>query len=225
MSALDDRFGSGLWVSVVIATFNRQDLLRRLLEQLDAQTIDAKHYEVIAVDDGSKEDTREKLAGLVTKYSLRIERQANAGAAVARQRGVDSREWSHHRRGRRRHAGETRLPRAAPRRAHRRQHGGAGAPAPRREARRHAAVRALLRARARREGRGVRGGQGEGPRSRRLHGQRLVPAKAVPARPAASTRSSVRSRTRSSASASRRPARTSPSRTTRRASTAPTGPR
>jgi serine acetyltransferase/GT2 family glycosyltransferase len=89
MSALDDRFGSGLWVSVVIATFNRQDLLRRLLEQLDAQTIDAKHYEVIAVDDGSKEDTREKLAGLVTKYALRIERQANAGAAVARQRGVD----------------------------------------------------------------------------------------------------------------------------------------
>jgi serine acetyltransferase/GT2 family glycosyltransferase len=89
MGLLDDRFGSGLWVSVVIATFNRQDLLRRLLEQLDAQTIDPKHYEVIAVDDGSKDDTREKLAGLETRYSLRIERQANAGAAVARQRGVD----------------------------------------------------------------------------------------------------------------------------------------
>ena len=90
MGALEDRFGSdGLWVSVVIATFNRQELLRRLLEQLDAQTIDPKRYEVIAVDDGSKEDTRDKLAGLVTKYALRIERQENAGAAVARQRGVD----------------------------------------------------------------------------------------------------------------------------------------
>ena len=79
----------GRWVSVVIATYNRQELLRRLLEQLDDQTIGTSHYEVIAVDDGSKEDTREKLAGLRTKYPLRIERQENAGAATARQRGVD----------------------------------------------------------------------------------------------------------------------------------------
>ncbi len=81
--------GEGIWASVVIATFNRQDLLRRLLEQLDDQTIDASRYEVIAVDDGSTEDTRSKLAGLTTKYALRIERQDNSGAAVARQRGVD----------------------------------------------------------------------------------------------------------------------------------------
>ena len=89
MASFEDRFGSGLWVSVVIATYNRPELLRRLFEQLDDQTIAASRYEVIAVDDGSKEDTREKLAGLKTRYSLRIERQANAGAAVARQRGVD----------------------------------------------------------------------------------------------------------------------------------------
>jgi serine acetyltransferase/GT2 family glycosyltransferase len=89
MASFEERFGPGLWVSVVIATFNRHDLLKRLLEQLDDQTIDASHYEVIAVDDGSKEDTREKLAGLKTRYSLRIERQANAGAAVARQRGIE----------------------------------------------------------------------------------------------------------------------------------------
>lgn len=76
-------------VSVVIATYNRQDLLRRLLEQLDAQTIEPSRYEAIAVDDGSKEDTREKLKDLVTKYAHRIERQQNSGAAVARQRGVD----------------------------------------------------------------------------------------------------------------------------------------
>lgn len=76
-------------VSVVIATFNRQDLLRRLLMQLDDQTIDPSRYEVIAVDDGSKEDTRVALKELKTKYALRIERQENAGAAVARQKGVD----------------------------------------------------------------------------------------------------------------------------------------
>jgi serine acetyltransferase/GT2 family glycosyltransferase len=91
----DERFGPagaggmGRWVSVVIATYNRQALLRRLLEQLDEQTIGTSHYEVIAVDDGSKEDTRAQLAGLQTKYPLRIERQENAGAATARQRGVD----------------------------------------------------------------------------------------------------------------------------------------
>jgi serine acetyltransferase/GT2 family glycosyltransferase len=89
MTSFEERFGPGLWVSVVIATYNRSELLRRLLEQLDAQTLEPSRYEVIAVDDGSKEDTREKLAGLKTGYSLRIERQQNAGAAVARQRGVD----------------------------------------------------------------------------------------------------------------------------------------
>jgi serine acetyltransferase/GT2 family glycosyltransferase len=89
MASLEGRFGSGLWVSVVIATYNRPDLVRRLLEQLDDQTIDPSHYEVIAVDDGSREDMREKLAGLRTRYSLRVERQANSGAAVARQHGVE----------------------------------------------------------------------------------------------------------------------------------------
>lgn len=89
MVSFADKLGNGIWVTVVIATFNRQDLLRRLLEQLDDQTIDHAHYEVIAVDDGSTEDTRAKLADLETKYALRIERQENSGAAVARQRGVD----------------------------------------------------------------------------------------------------------------------------------------
>jgi serine acetyltransferase/GT2 family glycosyltransferase len=89
MASFEERFGSGIWVSVVIATYNRHDLLRRLLEQLDNQTIDPSHYEAIAVDDGSKEDTRAVLAGLKTRYPLRIERQTNSGAAVARQRGVD----------------------------------------------------------------------------------------------------------------------------------------
>jgi serine acetyltransferase/GT2 family glycosyltransferase len=76
-------------VSVVIATYNRQSLLRRLLVALDAQTLDSSRFEVIAVDDGSTEDTRQKLADLKTRYAHRIERQQNAGAASARQRGVE----------------------------------------------------------------------------------------------------------------------------------------
>jgi serine acetyltransferase/GT2 family glycosyltransferase len=81
--------GEGLAASVVIATYNRQDLLRRLLQQLDAQTIDPSSFEVVVVDDGSSEDTRDKLADLSTRYARRIERQDNAGAAAARQRGVE----------------------------------------------------------------------------------------------------------------------------------------
>ena len=82
-------FGDGLWVSVVIATYNRPDLLRRLLEDLDAQTIDPSRFEAVVVDDGSTEDTRAKLADLSTRYCHRIERKNNAGAAAARQRGVE----------------------------------------------------------------------------------------------------------------------------------------
>ena len=81
--------GDGLWVSVVIATYTRQELLRRLLRDLDAQTLDPSRYEAVAVDDGSREDTRRKLADVSTRYAHRIERQDNAGAAAARQRGVE----------------------------------------------------------------------------------------------------------------------------------------
>jgi serine acetyltransferase/GT2 family glycosyltransferase len=91
MRSFEERFGwtpGSLWVSVVIATYNRPELLRRLLEQLDAQTIAPSRFEVIAVDDGSKEDVRERLGAIETGYALRVERQANAGAAAARQRGV-----------------------------------------------------------------------------------------------------------------------------------------
>lgn len=88
-SSFEDRFGDGIWVSVVIATYNRADSLRRLLEQLDKQTLDPSRYEVVAVDDGSSVDVAAALKDLKTGYALRIERQENAGAAAARQRGVE----------------------------------------------------------------------------------------------------------------------------------------
>lgn len=86
---LEERFGQGPWVSVVIATYNRADLLRRLLGQLGDQTLDPARYEVLAVDDGSKDDMRAALSDVKPRYALRIERQENAGPAVARQRGAE----------------------------------------------------------------------------------------------------------------------------------------
>ena len=89
MASFEERFGPGLWATVVIATFNRADSLRRLLGQLGDQTIDSSKYEIVAIDDGSKEDTSKLLADVKTPCALRIERQENSGAAVARQRGVE----------------------------------------------------------------------------------------------------------------------------------------
>ncbi len=75
-------------LSVVVATYNRHDLLARLLGQLDAQTLEPDRFEVIVVDDGSREPVGPALADLRTRYALRIERQENRGAAAARHHGV-----------------------------------------------------------------------------------------------------------------------------------------
>ena len=71
-------------LSVVIPTFNRVRLLRRLLLQLAAQT--SAEFEVCVVDDGSKEPVA--LADLRPPYALHLHRQPNAGAAAARHQGV-----------------------------------------------------------------------------------------------------------------------------------------
>ena len=76
-------------LSVVVATYDRPRSIVRLVEQLRAQTLDARAFEVIVVDDGSKEDVREALRAIDVPYRLVVERQANAGAASARHRGVE----------------------------------------------------------------------------------------------------------------------------------------
>jgi glycosyltransferase involved in cell wall biosynthesis len=71
-------------LSVVIATYDRHALLRRLLSQLSAQTADT--FEVVVVDDGSTPAVA--LDDLETPYPLRLIRQQNGGAASARHAGV-----------------------------------------------------------------------------------------------------------------------------------------
>ncbi len=88
MAAFESRFGEGIWVSVVVATYNRTELLRRLFQQLDEQSLDPSRYEVIAVDDGSNDVVSDLLADVKTRYAHRIVRQENSGPGVARGRGV-----------------------------------------------------------------------------------------------------------------------------------------
>jgi glycosyltransferase involved in cell wall biosynthesis len=69
--------------SVIIPTFNRAAFLREAIDSVLAQT--AKDFELIVVDDGSTDHTRE----LVAEYGDRIRYlfQSNAGASAARNFG------------------------------------------------------------------------------------------------------------------------------------------
>ncbi len=77
-------------VSVVIPTLDRADLLAQTIERIEQQTVDRKLYEVIVVDNGSKDSTRDVLAQKSFKYSnLRVyEQLKQRGAAATRNVGI-----------------------------------------------------------------------------------------------------------------------------------------
>ena len=75
-------------LSVVVATYNRANLLRDLLGDLEKQTLAPSSFEVLIVDDGSKTPVKPELAGQATSFALRVIEQANAGPAAARDRGI-----------------------------------------------------------------------------------------------------------------------------------------
>ncbi len=75
-------------VSVVVATYNRPELLERLLVQLGQQTLPPSRFEVVVVDDGSAPPVGDRLAHLKVPYALHVITQANAGAAAARHHGI-----------------------------------------------------------------------------------------------------------------------------------------
>ncbi len=78
-------------ISVVIPTYNRAKVVGKALESVFGQTCPAA--EIIVVNDGSKDDTREVLAA----YGDRIKaiNQKNGGLSAARNRGIQaaSTEW------------------------------------------------------------------------------------------------------------------------------------
>ena len=77
-------------ISVVVATFNRPDSLLRILRELQAQTCDPSRFEVVVVDDGSTEDATARVRAVgFPRLTLQLHRQANGGAARARQQGAE----------------------------------------------------------------------------------------------------------------------------------------
>jgi glycosyltransferase involved in cell wall biosynthesis len=72
-------------VSVVIPTFNRSRLLLNAVETVLAQT--HKDYEIIIVDDGSTDDTAQRLGPYMDR--VRYVYQENRGVSAARNRGIE----------------------------------------------------------------------------------------------------------------------------------------
>ncbi|MFT4234747.1 MAG: glycosyltransferase family A protein, partial [Microbacterium sp.] len=71
---------SGIKVTVVVATYRSGEGLMRLIDSLDAQTLPRDEWEAIFVDDGSPDDTFERLQKLAeTRPNMRVERIENTG--------------------------------------------------------------------------------------------------------------------------------------------------
>lgn len=69
-------------VSVVIPTYNREDLLPETIESVLAQTY--KDFEIIVIDDGSTDNTRE----VISKFPIRYFYQENQGVSAALNNGA-----------------------------------------------------------------------------------------------------------------------------------------
>jgi glycosyltransferase involved in cell wall biosynthesis/SAM-dependent methyltransferase len=75
-------------LSVIINTFNRAELLKITLKSLVDQSLDQKHYEVIIIDDGSRDNTKEIVNGFYGQLPIKYFYQNNAGRASAKNHGI-----------------------------------------------------------------------------------------------------------------------------------------
>src|SRR6185503_18201935 len=70
-------------LSIVIASHNRRELLRRCLGSLCAQSADPATFEVIVADDGSGDGTAAMVAGFEAPFALRCLRLEKGGKSAA----------------------------------------------------------------------------------------------------------------------------------------------
>ncbi|MCF8011060.1 MAG: glycosyltransferase family 2 protein [Clostridiales bacterium] len=75
-------------ISVIICTFNRMDLLKLNLQSLANQTIDKTDFEVILIDDGSTDDTKNIVKSFTELIPIRYYFQQNSGPGSARNHGI-----------------------------------------------------------------------------------------------------------------------------------------
>jgi glycosyltransferase involved in cell wall biosynthesis len=80
---------SKIIVSVVIPTFNRRSVLQETIFRVSEQSFEKDAYEVIVIDDGSTDGTKDYLSGLKlpVKYIF-LRNPTNLGRAKTRNRGI-----------------------------------------------------------------------------------------------------------------------------------------
>jgi GT2 family glycosyltransferase len=71
-------------VTVIIPTYNRAEILRQTLEGYARQRGDHRIREILVIDDGSKDHTRDVVREARSPFPLRYLHQQNAGLAAAR---------------------------------------------------------------------------------------------------------------------------------------------
>lgn len=81
----EEGIGQKCFFSIVIPTYNRAPLLQRAIRSCLAQGF--RDFEILVVDDGSTDGTRDMVAGLA-ESRIRYLCQTNAGAACARNHGA-----------------------------------------------------------------------------------------------------------------------------------------
>lgn len=81
-----------LALSVVVATYDRAEILRETLRHLADQTLDPAEYEVIVVDDGSPDHTRAVVEEWMTRapHRLRYLHHSNHGPGYTQNRGLEA---------------------------------------------------------------------------------------------------------------------------------------
>jgi glycosyltransferase involved in cell wall biosynthesis len=78
-----------LTLTFVIASYNRAQFLPGLLSALEKQTLARDRFDVVLVDDGSREPIRPVLEQRGTELRLKLIEQSNTGQATARHRGIE----------------------------------------------------------------------------------------------------------------------------------------
>lgn len=80
-------------ISVIIPTYNRAELLLRAVDSVQKQTYD--NWELVIVDDGSKDETKESIKKLNDSRITYIKNEKNMGAAASRNRGVSAAKFDY----------------------------------------------------------------------------------------------------------------------------------
>ncbi|MBF0353747.1 MAG: glycosyltransferase family 2 protein [Alphaproteobacteria bacterium] len=75
-------------VSVVIPVYNEEATILACLERVRAQRLEGVSFEILVVDDGSKDETLARLKSRPELYSKLIERVCNGGKGAAVQDGI-----------------------------------------------------------------------------------------------------------------------------------------